>query len=119
MYERFAKLLSEKNLRASDVSRACNIATSTLTDWKNGRIASPKMDKLSRIADYLGVSVGYLAGTSDDPDEKKGYYIDAESLRLAQEILSNPDYKVLFDASQKLSPDDIKFVIQMIERLSQ
>ena len=119
MYDRFSELLEQKGIRSADVAKATGISPTTFSDWKSGRISSPKMDKLVKIAEYLGVSVEYLAGTSDDPTtERKGYYVDAESLRLAQEIYSNPDYKVLFDASQKLAPDDIKLVIQMIERMS-
>lgn len=119
MYERFAKLLEEKGLTAYAVSRDCGIPYSTFSDWKSGRIQSPKADKLIKIAKYLGVSVGFLTGATNEPaPDSTGYYVDPESLQLAQEILSNPDYRVLFDASQKLSPDDIRFVIKMIERLS-
>ena len=120
MYNRFLEVISKKGIKSADVAKATGISQTTFSDWKAGRISCPKIDKLAKIAEYLGVSSEYLAGTSDDPSpERKGYYVDAESLRLAQEIYSNPDYKVLFDASQKLSPNDIKFVIQMIERLSQ
>lgn len=123
MYDRFSEILTKKGLKHADVAKATGISPSMFSDWKAGRINLPKADKLCRIADFLGVSVDYLAGATDDPTqeapERRGYYLDAESLRLAQEIYANPDYKVLFDASQKLSPNDIKFVIQMIERLSQ
>ena len=119
MYERFLELLTQKGLKHADVAKATGISPTMFSEWKSGKITLPKADKLIKIADFLGVSVDYLAGTSDDPTpERKGYYVDAESLRLAQEIYSNPDYKVLFDASQKLAPDDIKLVIQMIERMS-
>lgn len=58
-YENFEKLLKEKGVRPSDVAKATNIKTSTLTSWKQGKY-TPKNDKLSLIADYFGVSVDYL-----------------------------------------------------------
>lgn len=119
MYKRFLELLEMKGLKPADVAKATGISPVMFSEWKSGKITCPKTDKLIKIADFLGCSVGYLAGTTDDPTpETQGYYIDSESLKLAQEIRSNPDYRVLFDASQKLSPDDLKFVIQMVERMS-
>lgn len=61
MYERFERLLKERGLRASDVSKATGIASGVLTDWKKGRY-TPKIDKMQKIADFFGVSVNYLQG---------------------------------------------------------
>ena len=33
-------------------------------------------------------------------------------------MYENPDYKVLFDASRKVKKEDIEFVKEMIDRLS-
>lgn len=64
MYERFEKLLKEYNVTAYKVSQATGIATPTLTKWKQGDY-TPKIDKLKKIADYFGVSVGYLTGEDE------------------------------------------------------
>ena len=37
---------------------------------------------------------------------------------MAQFLYENPDYKVLFDASRKVKKEDIEFVKQMIDRMS-
>lgn len=37
MYKKLAKLMEEKHVNASDVSRGTGIAKSSLSDWKNGR----------------------------------------------------------------------------------
>lgn len=34
-YEKFAQLLSERNIKSVDVARATGIYTSTFSDWKN------------------------------------------------------------------------------------
>ena len=59
MYEKFAKLLEDRDLTAYRVSKDTGIATSTLTEWKNGTY-TPKVDKLMVLADYFGVSVEYF-----------------------------------------------------------
>lgn len=59
MYEIFLKLLKERGVKASDVSKATGIPQSTFSDWKKGR-SKPKDEKLQKIADYFGVSSYYL-----------------------------------------------------------
>ena len=65
MYKRFLMLLIEKDLRPADVARATGILPQTLSNWKQGN-GIPKIDKLTKIADFLGVSVAYLMGETDD-----------------------------------------------------
>lgn len=64
MYERFLQLLEENGITAYKVSKDTGIATSTLSDWKNGR-SVPKQDKLSKIAEYFNVSIDWLLGNSE------------------------------------------------------
>lgn len=59
MYEIYQKLLDEKKLKNSDVSRATGISNMTLSDWKRGK-TKPKTDTMKKIANFLGVSVDYL-----------------------------------------------------------
>lgn len=59
MYEKFAALLAKNNKTAYQVSKDTGIATSTLTEWKNGTY-TPKVDKLMVLANYFGVSVNYF-----------------------------------------------------------
>lgn len=59
MYERFAKLLEERNLTAYKVSTDTGIATATLTEWKNGTY-KPKVEKLMILAKYFGVPLEYF-----------------------------------------------------------
>lgn len=65
MWQRFEKILKERNLRIADVSRGSGVPYSTFTDWKAGRY-SPKRDKIEKIADFLYISPDYLEGKTDD-----------------------------------------------------
>ncbi len=62
-YAKFEELLRAKGATVYQVSKATGIAASTFTDWKNGRSA-PKTEKLARIADFFGVGLDELVGTS-------------------------------------------------------
>lgn len=55
-YDKFSKLLEIKGITAYQVSKETGVATATLTEWKNGTY-KPKIDKLKKIADFLGVSI--------------------------------------------------------------
>ena len=59
MYEKFAELLAKSNKTAYQVSKDTGIATSTLTEWKNGTY-TPKVDKLMILANYFGVKVNHF-----------------------------------------------------------
>ena len=65
MYEIYQRLLDEKGLKNSDVSRATGISNMTLSDWKRG-VSKPKDDKVKKIAEFLGVTYGYLMGWEDE-----------------------------------------------------
>lgn len=59
MYERFEKLLTERNVTAYQVAQNTGIATATLTEWKKGTY-TPKIDKIMLIAKYFDVPIEYF-----------------------------------------------------------
>lgn len=59
MYEKFERLLKERNLTPYKVSLATGIAQSSLSDWKRG-VSKPKVDKLKILADYFSVPIEYF-----------------------------------------------------------
>lgn len=66
MYEIFANLLAERNLKAADVCRGTGLPSSLFSEWKRGK-SCPKADKLKKIADFFGVSLDYLM-TGEEPE---------------------------------------------------
>jgi transcriptional regulator with XRE-family HTH domain len=59
MYAKFDKILRKKGITAYAVSKGTGIPGSTFSDWKSGK-SSPKVDKLIKIADYLGIELEEL-----------------------------------------------------------
>lgn len=113
-YENFRKLCELNNVKPGTVSRETGISTATLSSWKQDKY-TPKPDKLQKIADYFNVSLDFLMKGEDS----EMYYINQETAEIAQKIFDNPDLKVLFDAAQGVSPENIKLAAQMLERMKE
>jgi len=53
-YEEYSRIRDSKNMKDSDVARIGGFYQSVLSDWKKG-ISRPKMDKMEKIAEALGM----------------------------------------------------------------
>jgi transcriptional regulator with XRE-family HTH domain len=78
MYEIFEKLLNMHNVTAYKVAKDTGIPYGSLSDWKHGR-GTPKQDKLSKIADYFGVTLDYLLGRDKEMDFALSFSSDEEA----------------------------------------
>ena len=119
MYSIFIRLCEQHGVRTADVSKATGIAQPTFTAWKKGNY-TPKADKLRLIADYFGVSVDYLmTGKDTEKTSTSGtpYYFDDATAQTAQELMTNPGLRVLFDSAKDCTPDDLKMATALLERL--
>ncbi len=63
VYDIIEELCIKNGINVTKLCRDCKIPRSTITDYKKGRIKTLSMDNLCKMADYFGVSVGYLCGT--------------------------------------------------------
>jgi transcriptional regulator with XRE-family HTH domain len=110
MYERLEKLLKERGITPYRLSKDLGISQSSLSEWKRGN-SIPKYERLTKIANYFGVPVGYLTGRDEDASEDG---MDKELLErlmaLVKEKLDAPEWSdeqarqnlVLFNS---LTPD--------------
>lgn len=103
MYEIYCKLRDANKCKDSDVAKATGITKSTFSDWKSGR-SKPKDEKLRKIAEYFGVSVEYLT-TGEEANDT--YYINEETAKVAQKIFENKELRLLFDAIEDATPEDL------------
>ena len=112
MYEIFEKLMKEFGYTAYKVSVETGIAQSTLSDWKKGK-SIPKIDKIQKIADLFHVSVDYLM-KGEEKDGGETYYINDETREIAQKVFENKRLRMLMDAAQDATPEDIETVHSML-----
>lgn len=112
-YELFDSLLKSNKVTTAAVSRATGIATSTFSEWKNGKY-TPKPDKLQKIADHFNVPLTYFYPDAQLDD----YYVDPEATAIAQKLASTPGAKTLLDAFCDMPKEDAEFILQMVEKLT-
>ncbi|MGI5949848.1 transcriptional repressor LexA [Peptoniphilus sp.] len=65
---RFNKILEEKNISQTELSKLTGITQSSISDWKNGKY-TPKQDKINILAKALNVSPAWLIGYDVSNDE--------------------------------------------------
>lgn len=62
--------MKKKGVSSAELARRAGLKTSFLYDVISGKSANPSTVKLARVADSLGVSLAYLAGSSVLPTEE-------------------------------------------------
>lgn len=112
MYEIYQRLLDEKGLKNSDVSRGTGISNMTLSDWKRGK-TKPKMDKMKLIADFLNVSVDYLM-----TGKELEFSVEMAQKDLALSNMSERLKEYALKLSE-MSEDKQELVLQLIDKLEE
>lgn len=89
-WERFYDLCSKHDTRPNPVAKEIGISSAIVTKWKAGSL--PNGENIIKIADYLGCSVDYLLGRTEEPT---GYAspdrLDSELDELYRYIRSLPE----------------------------
>lgn len=83
-----------------------------ISQFENGK-RTPETSALIDFANFFNVSIDYLLGN----DAPNSYYTDPEVSDMANKMKDNPDMRILFDASKDLSKEDLKFVVEMVNRM--
>lgn len=116
MYAIFEELCNYRDVTPYRVGKETGIATSTFSDWKNGK-STPKTDKLQKIADYFGVNVDYLLTGKSKEEKIKEEFSPKQSeldLRISQDL----ELKSAIEKYYSLSGKKRKHIIELIELLA-
>lgn len=68
LYENILKLCEDKDIRPGRLCDDLELSRGLITDLKMGRKKSVSAQTAQKIAEYFGVSVGYLLGKESAPD---------------------------------------------------
>lgn len=98
-WKKYNSLCVERGESANAVAKKLNIASGTVTEWKNGR--KPRNSTLLKIADYFGVSVEYFNIGTDEVS------LISDTLDLSA---LEPDKAELIRKVLSLSPDKVKAI---------
>lgn len=124
--DRLKDLRLSKHLTQEEFAKESGLSRSAVGMYESGK-RKPSFEVLELIADFFNVNMSYLAGkepisvdlsVDTSRDTKQPYYLDPEVAEMANELKENPDMRILFDASRKLSKQDMKTVINMVKAIT-
>lgn len=137
--KRIKDLRTSHNMTQRELADRLGLTPKMISFYELGQRIPPS-DILLKLSTIFTVSVDYLLGNTvyenhdpvfgnhtpinsgrQDPpqlEEESSYYIDPETAALAQDAKDNPDLRILFDASRKLSPKDLKTVTSLVRSLT-
>ena len=106
MVEIIKNLCKERGITIPTVEKACGLKPSTIYKWDQ---SIPAVDKVKAVADYFGVSIGYLLGAAEDqPDPELSLAIRAAEKR--------PELRVLFSLGSKATKEDVEAIIRLLNK---
>ena len=102
----------------AEFADALNISRSRIGMYETGA-REPDFETLEMIADFFHVDTDYLLGRADrtGPSSETGYYFDAETARLAQEMYEDKDMRSLFDMKRNMPPERFKAHLDFMKNL--
>lgn len=112
MWEVFEMLLKRDGVTIADVSRATGISQPVFSNWKKrrGKISAENAEK---IANYFGVTIGYLMGVQEN-EHQNSYYKDVQSELIAQQMFEDDEIRSLFHIKRNIPADRFKTFYDMI-----
>lgn len=112
---RLKELMDERGVNQVELSLALGLSRSTVNKWIKNK-AIPRMGVIDKIASYFAVPRSYLLEECGRTD-KRVYYLHPETAKIAQELYDNPDMKILFDAAQDSTPEDLQMAAAILQKL--
>lgn len=83
-YERLIGLIEKNNLTIRKVERECGLANASIRRWET---QSPRLDSVISVANYLQVSVDYLAFGRCDKTTQEEMRLDLEEAKRKQGLI--------------------------------
>lgn len=114
-------LRTKKGYSQDDIANMLGYKSfTTIQKWESG-VSEPPLKALKKLSEIFNIDMNDLATKKlayNTNEDNNVYYLDDDARDMAQFLYENPDYKVLFDASRKVKKEDIEFVKEMIDRIS-
>ena len=100
---RLKELRQEKKLSQQELAKNSGVHYRTLQNWENGE-SQIKAEKAQELAEYFGVSVGYLLGYEPENMPKRTIYEEVYSalLRVKSENPNHVDRMAIRDVCMEL-----------------
>lgn len=109
LYERIIALCTERGIKGGKLCTDLGMSKGTLTDLKMGRQTGLSASKAQKIADYFGVTVGYLLGKEEKPT------VTGEQKETPDQPELTEDEKELLEFYRLVPEEDRPMVLEMIK----
>lgn len=104
LYERLDALCKQRGIKGGRMCVDLGISKSLMTDLKSGRKKTVNAETAQKIANYFGVTVGFLLGEEDKKEQPT-----------KNDGLSEYQQK-LIELAQTLSEQDAQLALQILRR---
>ena len=126
------ELRNKKNFTLTEVAERLEVTSKTIQRYETGerKIDIPVLSKLLEIyhVGYYGFieevqreqyskNTLMVKENSDTYTVSDHYYINDETLKVAEEVYNSPELQILFDASRNADPEDLLYVAEMVRKL--
>lgn len=108
--ERIVDLCEKNSISQSKLEKDLGIAKGSVTKWKT---QEPRHSTIEKVANYFGVSVEYIMTGA----EQKGYYLNEETARMAQEMFEDEDMRSLYNMKRKMTPERFSIHVKHMKEL--
>lgn len=108
--ERVKTICKDRKIPISKLERDLGYSNGYIGQLRKGTFPN---DRLKEIAEYLEVSIDYLM-TGKEKEGGETYYINEETKEIAQKVFDNKNLRMLMDAAQDATPEDIETVHSML-----
>lgn len=119
--ERIRQMRLEKGITLSQIAERLGVTEATAQRYECGSIKTIPYEHMCAYGEILNCSPAYLMGWENGISkntQENTYYTDNDVKEAAQFLFDNPEYRVLFDATRKVKPEDIQFVKEMLDRFN-
>lgn len=100
-----------------EAAEKIGVSQQRFNTWAQGK-AYPRMDMIQKLADLFGIQKSNLIDVPQNVHDNE-YYLDPETARKAQEIFSDKDLRILFDAARGSRPEDLQMAADLLKRLKE
>ena len=113
----------ELGLTMKELADAVGVSEGTISRWESGHIANMRRDKIVTLAKVLQISPSTIMEWDNNAEgvhtdvQAPEYYKDKKAAEAAQKVFSDPNYRILFDAADGSTSEDLLYAAEMLRRL--
>lgn len=108
---RLKEIRESRGITQRQAAIALNLSPTVYNRYENGLREPPNVIMLA-MADYFGVSVDEILGRSTDQPTDQD-----ESWAIRERLRRDPEYRLLFSAAEKATPEHLRAAAAMLKAL--